>query len=112
MIVWKGFGFLVPLVTFGCLVATELLVESALGDEAYYQERSWPMALGFALAGAVIALVAPRFERGGARVDDEKTEEALGTEKGGHSFMFIPMRYWTPLLFAISVAITLLKPVG
>ena len=109
MIFWTGYGFLVPLVAFGCLVGAELASELAFEDSDYYQENTWPMALGFGAAGAFLALTAYRFPDPQPRVMiDEETGERVLVEAGErHTFVFIPLRFWSALLVVFGILVTL-----
>ncbi|WP_412062401.1 hypothetical protein [Rubrivirga sp. IMCC45206] len=104
MIAWTGHGLLVPLIAFGCLIAAEAAVEGATGDPAYYQEHTWPMALGFIVAGALVAALAKRFpDSPGRAVVDAETGEPFTVKGTVHTFMLIPVRSWTPILFALGL---------
>jgi hypothetical protein len=37
--IWQGFGFIVPVVSFGMLIGVELLSEWLSGSSVYYQDH-------------------------------------------------------------------------
>ena len=53
MIIWKGWGFLVAVFVFGASLAMELITESMMKDDTFYQREAWPLALAFVVAGVV-----------------------------------------------------------
>jgi hypothetical protein len=108
MIIWSGLGFLVPIVAFGCFVLTELVVESALGDDTYYQEHTWPMALAFGIAALGVAVLGKELKDEESRIlVDEKTGERVAVNGTRHSFFFVPTRYWAPILLVIGLLVLL-----
>lgn len=110
MIAWTGSGFLVPVAVFGSLLAMELVTETVTRDDAYYQANAWPMAFGFLLSALVVRWLAERLGEDKARVvRDEITGERRLSGEEPPSFMWIPMRYWPPLLAGIGVAVPFLR---
>ena len=102
MIVWKGWGFLVAVIVFGLSLAMELGTEALVGDDRFYQTRAWPLALALALSGAIIwGLGKSLHARPGRVVIDKATGKEL-TVGGQHTFFFMPMHYWGPVLMALS----------
>lgn len=41
----RGWGFLVIVVGFGCLLMTQLFVNTITQDDKYYQTHGWPVML-------------------------------------------------------------------
>lgn len=100
-IFWSGFGFLIPLVTFVCMLITELGTEALLHDDQYYQTHGWPLGLGFLISAAALFALAQRLGRGGTRVlVDEATGERI-EQRRSHSFFFIPMKGWAAALVVL-----------
>lgn len=104
MIIWSGLGFLVPVIAFGCLVATELLVEAAFRDEQYYQEHGWPKLAAFVVSAVLVGAVGRilRRRRGRVLIDPRTGEEVIVGDRS--TFFFIPMGFWAPILVVIGVA--------
>jgi hypothetical protein len=86
MIIWKGWGFLVAVFTFGASLAMELITESIAGDDTFYQNEAWPLALALVLAGVLTWFVGRKLQA-----------------RGAHTFFFIPMHYWGVALIALAV---------
>ena len=110
MIIWRGYGFLVPLIAFACILLAEIGSEALFRDDTYYQEHAWPLAFAFILAGALVATADRRFPGADPRVMiDEQTGERVRVGGARHSFFFVPLRYWSVLLVAMGVGATLLR---
>ncbi len=102
MIIWSGLGFLVPALTFGCLVFAEFTTEVLFANENFYQENAWPMAAGFLLAGLVVQCAAKVINDPEPKVIvDEKMGERILSGSPRHTFFFIPMTYWAFILPAL-----------
>ena len=98
MIIWSGRGFLVAVIGFSCLFATELLTEKYFGDDAYYQRNGWPKLAGFLTAGAIVWWMGVRWRDQSSRtVIDKQTGKEFVIERKDALF-FIPMHYWGPIL--------------
>lgn len=108
MIVWSGLGFLVAVIGFGCLLGTELFVEGTLGEE-YYLAHAWPGLVGCLVGGAIIWFLGQFLNTRGTKtlVDPETGEEV--PVRGRHSFFFIPMQYWGPILGVVGIVMLFTK---
>ena len=102
MIIWKGWGFLVAVFVFGASLAMELITESIMKDDNFYQTEAWPLALALVVAGVVTWFVGQALHARGARtVIDKATGQEL-TIGGSHTLFFIPMHYWGVILIALA----------
>jgi hypothetical protein len=103
MIIWRGKGIVVAIITFGCLVLTELITRSVFGDERYYQTHGWPKVAGFWLAaGLVFALrswLGGRQER--TLVEKETGKEIKLSSEG--ALFFVTVRFWPLILLGLGV---------
>lgn len=103
VIFWSGRGWLVPLGTFVISLVTEWMTESLVGDEQYYQESAWPLSLAL-LAAAVLAYgVGKRLNR---TTTDPHAQPSIAApaRRARHTFLFIPMEHWGPILAALAAA--------
>lgn len=93
----SGRGYLVAIVTFLSLLASEFITESVTQDDRYYQTHGWPKTVGFSAAALLTGMIV-RWTQSSARrlLDPETGEEVL--VHGNDSLFFIPMRHWTWLL--------------
>jgi len=99
MLIWQGWGGLVPLIVFLYALITEITVESIFNDENYYQEHGYVMIIvGFLSSVTILGL----WKWLGSKppkilIDPETKEEIIFHEK--HTFFFIDMKYWTIITF-------------
>ena len=102
MIIWSGFGFLVAVITFLLLLSAEYVTEVLFRDDSYYQAHGWPKLLAFFLAGVVIWPLGTYLNRKPRKVMIEK-DTGKEVSMPSHSFFFIRMEYWGPILFALGI---------
>jgi hypothetical protein len=103
IIIWRGAGILVLVVTFGMLIAVQLGVNRALGDPTYYQTHGWPKLLAFVLSAAAVFLI-DRFSdlRLGSK-SREPGPDPSPKPKSRNALFFIPMKFWSLILLGIGV---------
>ena len=111
MIIWSGWGWLVPVATFVSSLAFEAVSEASNGSDQYYQEHPWLLALALLVAGAVVGFASRRLDRRPAKVLVEKETGKEVVLRPNHSFFFVPMRYWALLIPALGVAYALYQSV-
>jgi|ERR1022692_952145 hypothetical protein len=101
MIVWRGRGILVAIITFGCLLLIELLTRFLSHDNTYYQEHGWPKLAGFLAAASLVYWLSPR-----KRVDFTCTSEwarrFLFREQD--TLFHDSVKYWPRILCMLGVA--------
>ena len=93
MIIWRGYGILVGLLSFAIMVATEHIVETSFEDELYYQITSWPIILAFTISGIVTYPIGLSLNKHGNQ----------------HSLFFIPIQYLIIAFPIIGLALGLSK---
>ena len=92
MIIWSGFGFLVAVIVFGCSLLMELITESFMKDDQFYQKSAWAFPLALILAGGLTFACDTMLR---------------SRTPGQNSLFFIPMKWWGPLLAVIGVGVML-----
>lgn len=98
---WSGKGFLVPVITFGCLLAGEFLSETAFHDDQYFQQHAWPILLAFLAAAGLVHLLAQSLAQRTARtLVDPATGETVVVHRED-TFFGVPLRYWGPILVVV-----------
>jgi hypothetical protein len=112
MIIWNGWGFLVVVIGFACLLVTQLAVNSAMQDDEYYQTTGWPKLVAFVVAAIIIwpigrALNRKRQER--ELVDVNTGERVVLSSGGGNSLFFVPMEYWAAIFLVLGVVFLFIK---
>ncbi len=104
MIVWKGRGGAIALVTFGSLLSTEMATRRIYPEPNYYQNHGWPKLFGFWLAAAIVFTL--RFWLGAER-EDQIRYQIPGHEipkPSEASLFFIQAKYWPGLLVCLGLA--------
>jgi hypothetical protein len=105
-LVWSGKGFLVPAVTFGMCLSTEILVRVRYHDEKYYQTHGWPILTAFLISAAVIYLLSRRLVAQ-RELRDLATGELVVLQEN-HRFLFVHVRYWPAILFVLGFVLFVL----
>ena len=100
MIIWRGFGWLVPAVVFVSLLLMQMSTNSIYGAGTY-ENNSWPKITAGIISAVIIAILGYYFNYKKRIVITN--EETGRTEKSpAHSLFFIPIEFWSiilPLLF-------------
>jgi hypothetical protein len=86
IIVWQGWGILVPIIGAAIFVTVEAITGQVLG-EGYMKTHAWP-----GMTACVLAALT--YWRLGRWLEDDDR---------GNSFMFIPMRWWSYIAVAFGV---------
>ena len=109
MIVWRGWGIVVGLVGFACLILTQLGVNAAMQDGRFYQDHGWPKLLGLWVAAAVSWPVGRAMSRGTGRqlAGPASGRPAAVRSGGGHSLFFVPVQYWWAVFLVLGVVFAL-----
>src|SRR5271156_6140464 len=95
MIVWRGRGIFVAIMTFVCLLVTEMLTRFFFHNNSYYQKHGWPKLAGFLFAAVLVWLLSRRKEDDSLGIQD-LTSESLFREQD--TLFHISVRHWPPIL--------------
>ncbi len=95
MIIWSGHGYVVAIIVFACSLITELVTESAAGNDQFYQSSSWALPLALAVAGGLTWV----FQRVVLTRLESRNPECR------HSLFFVPVGWWAPILGVIAVCV-------
>src|SRR5213593_2514369 len=98
MIIWRGYGFLVAVITFAVSLLTELMIEKINGDPTFYQSHSWPLAVALVISAAIIWTVDNRMSNQPEKVLIDKETGNEVSLKRSHELFFIKMKYWPAIL--------------
>jgi len=102
-------GYLVFLIIFVASLIFELVTEEISGDDQYYQTEAWPLSLALVTAGLMNWLLGRyRHKRGTRTVIDKETGEEL-TIGDEPRFLFLPTRYWGPILIVLAIVPFILR---
>lgn len=111
MIVWSGFGFLVAVFGFASCLGMEVGVETWLQNDQYYQSHGWPKLLALSIAAAIVWPLGRILNcKTPARsvIDPETGETFVLTTTTRHTFSFIPMEYWAPILVVVGAIMAMI----
>ena len=104
MLIWSGWGILVPILLAGVWFGFQEGVTKYFGDESYFLTETWPRIAAMAVAGILLFALGRRFHRvkGKVMVDKETGKEV--NIKPRHTFFFLKMEAWGFLAPALAVA--------
>ena len=99
LVVWRGFGWLVPIVVFGALILSQLTVDALYG-EGFYRANGWPKQAAFIVAAFFVGCLGFYLNHKKRQIlIDEESGEAVG-KAPPHSLFFIPIEYWAIIVLA------------
>jgi hypothetical protein len=98
VIFWRGQGYLVPIITFGCLLLSDWLTTVLFGDKDFYADHGWPKLTAFLVAAALVFGI-DRLLDSGVKYDDE----IASPTKDHDTFFFLPVRYWPLILCGLGI---------
>ena len=100
LIVWRGFGWLVPVIVIAALILTQLAVDAVYG-QGFYTANAWPKQAAFIAAAVFVGLLGVFLNhmRRGLLIDEE-TGEVVG-KAPSHTLFFIPVEYWAVIVLAL-----------
>lgn len=104
MVIWQGFGFLVPVILMAVFAAAQWFTDSWLGS-GYYDGHGAPQFFATALAAALVTGIGLYLRGRGQRlVVDKQTGQEL-VLRPRHTLFFIPMEFWGLILLAVGVVL-------
>ena len=103
MIIWRGLGFLVPVIVFANSLIANLITNAITGNETYWEEHHWPLALSLVVS-AVICWFLGKYldDRKGRILIDKETGEEVRVA-AAHELFFIKMYLWGLILLIFAV---------
>jgi len=94
MLIWKGLGFLVVVIAFVGMFASQFIFDKLFGS-GYYEAQAWPKMAG-CVAGAVAIWFLGTYlnsRPGRVFIDKQTGQEVLYKKR--HDLFFIPMQWWS-----------------
>lgn len=108
MVIWRGYGIVVPIVAIAGPALVQLLVESLLGD-GYWRQHQWPLQAAAFGTGALLWWLGRRLNSAAPR---QWIDPASGIEfvhwPPRHSFFYVPVEWTGPLLVALMLLISII----
>lgn len=104
LFIFRGRGWLVPVLWFALLVAAEFATELVARDSRYYQAHLWPAAIVHVLEAPLLVLVWRRLHPD-ATASTVFSLRSLGMPRTKDSFIFMPVHWWVRILPLIALAV-------
>lgn len=102
MLIWRGYGFVVPIITILVCLIVQLSFD-AVFFKGYYSLNKWPVLLALFIAAISIWFVGKRLNQNSERILlDPKTGEEVKLVST-HSLFWIRVEYWAPILIVIGI---------
>jgi len=102
VVIWRGLGFLVPVIGIAVLLLSGWGFEVVFG-KGYFRAHDWPMYVTIALASVAIGLFGYVLNyRLRKAVHHPETGEIVG-KSPSHALFFVPVQYWAIVLPAIFI---------
>src|SRR6266542_584087 len=105
MIIWKGWGILVVVITVATSIVVQGVVGVAFGDPQFYKTHDWPKGVALLSAAAAVYFAGRYFNNKPGRVMIDKATGQEIVLRRVHSLFFIRMEYWAFVLAAIGVVV-------
>lgn len=101
-LLYTGWGAVIGLVGFICVLLTQLIVDAAMHDDTFYSTHDWPKMLGLGIAAAISLPIGHIMNR---RREHRAGDTSRYTNE--HSLFFIPVQYWWIVYLVIAGVIAL-----
>jgi hypothetical protein len=109
VLVWRGKGGVIALITFGSLVLSDLLTRAIFVDPRYYQTHEWPKLVGFWVSAGVVYALFSWLGVGQERaLIDKATGQEIKASLEGELF-FIPARFWPAILVGLGIVFFIVR---
>ena len=109
LIIWHGHGYLVLVTVLAISLAANSLFNATCGEK-YYNAHKWPFALSLILSAGICWFLGTYLRKRSDRVViDKKTGEELVINQSQHTFFFVPMHWWAPLLLLLALVLVCIE---
>jgi hypothetical protein len=100
LVIWRGFGWLIPVIVFGAFLLSQLALNFIFG-EGFYKANEWPKVAAIVASSLLIASLGYflNYKNRQVIIDPESGEKK---KSPAHSLFFIPIEIWAviiPVLF-------------
>lgn len=109
MLIWRGWGILVFVLGLAPALLVQLAGDAVLG-QGYYVAHRWPKFVALALGAGLVWLLARVLAGRPARVLVDKATGEEVTVSGGDHLLFVPVRFWPPVILLFGIWLGLFGP--
>lgn len=102
-ITWKGKGWLVAPIVFGCALLTEIISEGITQNDNYYQDGPYPLSIALIIASLCLFLLHYILSKPAVESSTDKALHTPPKDNKLHSFFFIPVLYWAWIILVLSL---------
>jgi hypothetical protein len=95
MLIWRGWGILVPLLAGFTAFLVKLIIDKLEGPGTYEAQRELYTGISWGVSAVVLLLVGLALNGGGEVQYDPTTGQYVKVKRSRHSFFFIPVEYWS-----------------
>lgn len=102
MLIWRGYGFTVPLITFFVCFLLQYSLD-AMFYKGYYTLSKWPISVALFIAATVVWFLGKSLNKNTERILlDPKTGQEVKIVNT-HSLFWIRVEYWAPILVVFGI---------
>jgi hypothetical protein len=102
IISFRGRGWLVGVITAGCLLASDFLTSVKFHDANYYAQHGWPKLVAFWVAAGIVQWMVPRGEDE-VLAGTQEFERQKRVLRERDSFLLFPVKYWPIVLIVLGI---------
>ena len=104
LLIWRGFGILVPLIAFSFVIATQAIVTGVGGQAAYTLNYRMYNGVSLVCAAFVIWFTGRHLNSRPRATYVNQATGAILRQGTRHSLFYIPMEYWAFAVLALAAA--------
>lgn len=105
VVIWRGYGWLVPVLVFGAFLVSQVVVDTIYGD-GFYKANDWPKYTATVTGALIVAALGYLLNYKWRReLVDEETGQPAG-KAPSHTLFFIPVEYWSVIVLALFFWVT------
>ena len=94
--IWKGRGWIAPVIFIACFVDIQLIVDHFLGD-GFYKDNRWVKLVALAVVALVVGIIGFILNRRD-RIISIHPETGKKTRSPAHTLLFLPIEVWAVIV--------------
>ena len=105
MIIWAGYGFIIFIIVFVDSLLFEIISESFMHDDNFYQSNLLSLGCSFFLSALAIRLLDNYFKDKRSKNKGTYIFDEVTIAKSNHHLFFIPFKYWTYIMIFLGLGV-------